>query len=140
MKKVLGIILFTVFLFGFTACSTTTTTPVSEGVLGSITLEVYDAEGRQVRSENVTFTAGDTLLGLLRKTCDVVCQGADGGHDETCSFQTVYGTYILGVDTVTAFGTNEYIAFYINGQYAMTGIDATPVTDGYVYAFKHETF
>ncbi|HRY78624.1 MAG TPA: hypothetical protein P5154_07670 [Candidatus Izemoplasmatales bacterium] len=142
MKKVLGIILFTVFAFGFSACDSTinSTASSSDAVLGSITLEVYDTGNRLVRSETVAYSAGDTLLGLLMETYDVVCKGSDGGQDETCSFQSTYGTYIMAVDTVTAFGSNEYIAMYINAGYAMTGIDQTPLTDGYVYAFKLETF
>lgn len=147
MKKVLGIILFTVFAFGFSACdssiiSTTSssTASSSDAVLGSITLEVYDTGNRLVRSETVAYSAGDTLLGLLMETYDVVCKGSDGGPDDTCSFQSTFGTYIMAVDVVTAFGSNEYIAMYINAGYAMTGIDQTPLTDGYVYAFKLETF
>ena len=32
-----------------------------------------------------------------------------------------------------------YWAFYIDGEYAMTGIDATNITDGAQYAFRMET-
>ena len=31
-----------------------------------------------------------------------------------------------------------YWAFYINGEYAMTGVDSTPIEEGAVYAFKPE--
>ena len=31
-----------------------------------------------------------------------------------------------------------YWAFYINGEYAQTGVDATGVEDGAVYAFRAE--
>ena len=31
-----------------------------------------------------------------------------------------------------------YWAFYIDGQYAMTGVDSTPIEDGKVYCFKAE--
>lgn len=31
-----------------------------------------------------------------------------------------------------------YWAFYINGEYAMTGVDATNITDGAQYAFRME--
>ncbi len=32
----------------------------------------------------------------------------------------------------------HYWAFYIDGEYAMTGVDATELTDGSAYAFKVE--
>ena len=31
-----------------------------------------------------------------------------------------------------------YWAFYIDGEYAMTGVDATNITDGAQYAFRRE--
>ena len=31
-----------------------------------------------------------------------------------------------------------YWAFYIDGEYAMTGVDATNITDGAQYAFQME--
>lgn len=31
-----------------------------------------------------------------------------------------------------------YWAFYIDGEYAMTGVDATNITDGARYAFRME--
>lgn len=50
------------------------------------------------------------------------------------------GQYGLMVDTVNGqkYDYNEdgaYWAFYINGEYAMTGVDATEITDGTVYSF-----
>ena len=50
------------------------------------------------------------------------------------------GQYGLMVDTVngqkydyTADGA--YWAFYVNGEYAMSGVDTTPIKDGEVYSF-----
>lgn len=50
------------------------------------------------------------------------------------------GQYGLMVDTVDGqkYDYNEdgvYWAFYINGEYAMTGVDSTPINDGEVYSF-----
>ena len=51
--------------------------------------------------------------------------------------------YGLMVDTVngTTLDYNKdgkYWAFYINNEYAMTGVDSTPVEDGVAYAFVAE--
>ncbi len=50
------------------------------------------------------------------------------------------GQYGLMVDTVNGqkYDYNEdgaYWAFYINGEYAMTGVDMTPIKDGEAYSF-----
>ncbi len=51
-----------------------------------------------------------------------------------------YGLYVKTVDGITVDYDmdGKYWAFYINGEYAMTGVDATPITDGEEYSFKVE--
>lgn len=51
-----------------------------------------------------------------------------------------YGLYVKKVNGITAdYDVDQtYWAFYINGEYAMTGVDATAVTDGAEYSFKVE--
>ncbi len=51
--------------------------------------------------------------------------------------------YGIMVDTVngqkyTYDDDKVYWAFYIDGEYAMTGVDSTPIEDGKVYCFKAE--
>ena len=54
--------------------------------------------------------------------------------------QGEYGLYVKTVDGITVdYDTDgKYWAFYINGEYAMTGVDATPITEGEEYSFKVE--
>lgn len=51
-----------------------------------------------------------------------------------------YGLYVKTVNGVTAdYDVDQtYWAFYINGEYASTGVDSTPVTAGDTYSFKVE--
>ena len=51
-----------------------------------------------------------------------------------------FGLYVKTVDGITVdYDTDgKYWAFYVNGEYAMTGVDATPITEGEEYAFKVE--
>lgn len=60
--------------------------------------------------------------------------GLIAGHDSD------YGLYVDTVNGVTLDWDKDgkYWAFYIDGEYAMTGVDATEVTAGAVYAFKAE--
>lgn len=130
--------LFLLILPIFFGCQAETST--TEFHSGQITFELYDQEGVKISEKTVSFDADDTLLSLLMDNYTVYCQGQDGKPDETCSFETQFGYYIMGIDTVTAFTGNAYIAMYVNDAYSMTGIGDTPVVDGNVYQFKFETY
>lgn len=51
--------------------------------------------------------------------------------------QSTYGLYVKTVNGITVdYDTDgKYWAFYINGEYAMTGVDSTDITDGAEYSF-----
>lgn len=51
-----------------------------------------------------------------------------------------YGLYVTEVNGITADYEKDgtYWAFYINGEYAMTGIDLTKIEDGATYSLKVE--
>lgn len=51
-----------------------------------------------------------------------------------------FGLYVKEVNGTTAdFDTDgTYWAFYINGEYAISGVDTTDITDGATYSFKVE--
>ena len=51
-----------------------------------------------------------------------------------------YGLYIKAVNGVIAdYDTDKtYWAFYIDGEYAMTGVDATPIEEGKIYRLSKE--
>ena len=51
-----------------------------------------------------------------------------------------YGLYVKTVNGITAdYDVDKtYWAFYINGEYAFTGVDSTPIEEGATYTFKVE--
>ena len=51
-----------------------------------------------------------------------------------------YGLYVKKVNGILAEyeTTGTYWAFYINGEYGLTGVDKTDITDGATYTFKVE--
>lgn len=53
--------------------------------------------------------------------------------------RTQYGLYVKTIGGVRADYTLDgaYWAFYIDGEYAMTGVDSTDITDGSTYAFVY---
>lgn len=87
---------------------------------------VTDADGNEKVYEIHTdkTTVGEALLELE------IIAGEEGA----------YGLYVKTVDGITLdYDTDGmYWAFYENGEYAMTGVDSTDITEGAAYAFKAE--
>ena len=87
---------------------------------------VTDADGNETNFEIHTDkeTVGDALLEL-----DLIA-----GEDSE------YGLYVKTVNGITADYDKDqtYWAFYVNGEYAQTGVDSTNVTAGDTYSFKVE--
>ena len=89
-------------------------------------LTVVDQEGSETQFEIHTdkATVGEALLelGLI-----------DGEESE-------YGLYVKTVNGITADYDKDgtYWAFYINGEYASSGVDSTEITEGESYSFKVE--
>ena len=87
---------------------------------------VTDAEGVETAFEIHT---DKEIVGEALSECGLI-EGEDGA----------YGLYVKKVNGILADydvdGT--YWAFYINGEYASTGVDATTITAGDTYSFKVE--
>ena len=51
-----------------------------------------------------------------------------------------YGLYVKTVNGITAdYDVDQtYWAFYVNGEYAMAGVDSTTIEEGATYSFKVE--
>lgn len=92
----------------------------------SFSLEVTDIDKKTSSFTVLTDakTVGDALL-----DCNMIA-GDDGE----------YGLYIKSVNGITAdYDVDKtYWAFYINGEYAMTGVDTTDIEAGAVYSLKVE--
>lgn len=87
---------------------------------------VVDKEGTETQFEIHTDkeTVGEALLEL----------GLIAGDESE------YGLYVKTVNGITADydADGVYWAFYINGEYAATGVDSTTITEGDSYSFKVE--
>ena len=51
-----------------------------------------------------------------------------------------YGLYVKTVNGITVDYDKDgkYWAFYVNGEYATSGVDTTEIADGVSYGFKAE--
>lgn len=92
----------------------------------SFTFTVTDKDGNESSFEVHTdkTTVGEALL--------------DAGM--IAGDESEYGLYVKTVNGITAdYDTDGvYWAFYIDGEYASTGVDSTEITEGAVYSFKVE--
>jgi len=90
------------------------------------TFTVVDGEGNEVSCEVKTdkTIVGEALLDL----------GLIAGEED------MYGLYVKSVNGIFADYnvTGTYWAFYIDGEYAMSGVDMTDIVNGSAYMFKLE--
>ena len=98
---------------------------IGEGDKSFVT-EVVDADGNTVK---FTVQTNEKTVGEALQKLGVI----DGEEDD-------YGLYIKTVNGITADYNKDgvYWAFYVDGEYAMTGADMTDVVDGTVYTFRVE--
>ena len=61
-------------------------------------------------------------------------------HDLIAGDESEYGLYVKTVNGITAdYDVDQtYWAFYVNDEYAQTGVDSTTITAGDSYSFKVE--
>lgn len=118
MKRTLSALLALVMLFALTACSKKAE-KLSDPI--SFTVIVTDLEGNETTFE---YTSDAASVGEA-----LVAEGLVVGHEAS------YGLYIDAVNGIAADWDNDqtYWAFYINGEYATTGISDTEITADTVY-------
>ena len=115
----------------FTACDNEKTPEAGETSAENeqalaFTVEVTKADGskKSFSVSSAKSNVGDALVeeGLIT--------GEDGA----------YGWYVTAVDGEFHKWEEDgkYWAFYINGEYAMTGVSSTPITEGATYSFVAE--
>ena len=130
-RSVLSLVLVAAMVLMFAGCgqkeiqeNPETTQNQQENVEKSFEFQVVDLDGTKKEFEikyDTEKTVGEALI-----------------NEKLISGET--GQYGLMVDTVDGqkYDYNEdgaYWAFYINDEYAMTGVDSTPIKDGEAYSF-----
>lgn len=122
-KKILSLILIAAIIMTFAACGKKTSESAGTKHFTFIAVDKEGAETKWDISTEKTIV-GDAL------TDEGLIEGEEGA----------YGLYVKKVNGIEAIyevdGT--YWSFYIDGEYAMTGVDATEIVDGSTYMFKVE--
>ena len=118
MKRILSALLVLVMLFALAACGKKAEEPA-----GAVSFKVIvtDLEGNETAFE---YTSSAASVGEA-----LVAEGLVVGHEAS------YGLYIDAVNGIAADWDKDqtYWAFYINGEYATTGISDTPITADTTY-------
>ena len=139
MKKILALVLALVLTLSLCACGA----PAADGAVD---------EGTPVVTDGATLGEGATTFTLVIKQLDGSSISATINTDAETVGEALealgilkgeegpYGIYIKEVNGVTAVYEEDgtYWGFYIDGEYAMTGADVTPITAGAEYTFAVE--
>ena len=127
LSLILSMMLIVAMAFNMTGCNSGAANDslTTEGKT-AFTFVVVDVEGKETSFEIHTdkTTVGDALLD----------EGLIAGEDSE------YGLYVKTVNGITLdYETDgKYWAFYVNGEYATTGVDTTNIEEGSSYSFKAE--
>ena len=93
-------------------------------------------EGDKLFYFDVTFSDGETSSYAIHTDAETVGE-ALVSLELIAGDESEYGLYVktIGDETLDWNENGMYWAFYEGGEYAMTGVDSTPVTEGETYAF-----
>lgn len=123
MKKIKILFLFITLLF-ISACN-------SEKIdeqLNTVTINVYDKESNLIYDEKVE-TKEKILSDVITNIEDL----------KVITVDSEYGEYITSILDIEE-GDNYYWSYYIDDEYAQTGISSCKVEDGKTYSFKIERY
>lgn len=93
-------------------------------------------EGAKLFYFDVTFSNGETSSYAIHTDAENVGD-ALVALDLIAGDEGQYGLYVktIGEETLDYEADGAYWAFYENGEYAMTGVDSTAITEGATYSF-----
>ena len=123
--SLIAVVLIAAMVLSLAACGSKDETPASAGSK-SFTFEVVDPDGK---TESFDITSEAATVGEA-----LMAQGLVEGEEGP------YGLYVKTVNGITLdYETHGmYWAFYVNGEYGMSGCELTEIEDGATYAFKAE--
>ena len=131
--SVLCMVLIVAMALSMTACSNNTTSDDAgagqdqvQTVEKTFTVVVVDKDGNETTFD---YTSDAATVGEA-----LVAEGLIAGTESE------YGLMVTEVNGITAdYNVDQtYWAFYIDGEYASSGVDSTDLVDGSTYSFKVE--
>ena len=125
-KIVSLLLVLVVSLLTLTSC----VTPYEVEYDGSVTIEVVDLDGNIVKSKIIDFHEGDILRDLV-----------EANFDNFIMEESQYGAYVLEIESIKQDDiAHVYVALYINGEYATSGLDTLKYNNGDIISFRAESW
>ena len=135
MKQSLSILLALVFLVCVVSCNSVDKTGVWENATYRKDMEF----GNGAKAVVVEVKAEDQLVTFTVNTDKDTVGDALLEHGLIDGEEGAYGLYVKVVNGMTAdYDVDQsYWAFYIDGEFAMTGVDQTEITEGATYQLEY---
>jgi hypothetical protein len=134
MKKVfITLLVLSVSLVSYVYFST-----ASKGdVTGGIHIVVVDENQDVVIDDYIDFHDEVSLFDVLHEQYDLVCADASYKADDLCETVMMDNHVILGINDVRTDFFSDFIAIYIDDEYAVYGADQIMVKDGSTYRLQY---
>ena len=129
-KLVLSVVLSVVLVVVMLTVIYFTTKEFTPDYDGTITVEVIGLDNEVVKSKEIEFKNGDKLIDLVA-----------ANFDNFIVEDSEYGAYILNIEyIIKAEDSYLFVAIYVNGEYASSGIDTLEFNDSDKITFKAESW
>ena len=135
IKSTISAVLTLVFIVCLTACGVAD----SNDVWASATYRQDTAFGEGAKTITVEVKAQETTVVFTVKTDKSTVGEALIEHNLIEGEESQYGLYVKKVNGITAdYDVNQsYWAFYIDGEYALSGVDTTEIAEGVTYQLEY---
>ena len=131
LRSIVGLLLALIFVFALASCNSVDKTGVWENATYRKDMEFGDGAKTAV----VEVKAEEQIVTFTIKTDKDTVGAALLEHGLISGEEGQYGLYVKVVNGITAdYDVDKsYWAFYIDGEYAMSGVDTTEITEGAKY-------
>ena len=135
IQSTVTVILALIFIVALVSCDTVEKT----GVWENATYRKDTELGNGAKTVVVEVKAEDQQVTFTVKTDKDTVGAALLEHGLIAGEEGAYGLYVKQVNGITAdYDVDQtYWSFYINGEYAMTGVDTTEITEGATYRLEY---
>ena len=135
IKSTISIILTLVLMVALVACNTAENTGVWENATYLDDMQF----GSGAKTVVVEVKAEEQAVTFTIKTDKDTVGAALLEHELIAGEESEYGLYVKVVNGITAdYDTDQsYWAFYVNGEYATSGVDTTEITEGDTYQLAY---
>lgn len=136
IKSTVSVLIVIVGILTLAACGK----PANESELWENAVYTTDTEfGNGAKTVAVEVAAGEKSVTFTIKTDETTVGAALFEHDLISGDDSEYGLYIKSVNGIEADYDKDqsYWSFYIDGEYATSGVDSTDIKEGAAYKLEY---